>query len=137
MYSGAKYENPSELPCWSSCLSCYRCEDKGKYEKCNRCSGRHDPDMRRDPYYIDDRCRCKEGVLQYRLKSGAMIMKRFLSSPFKAKVVTDAETQDEADWNQYVSEQREKYNDPTFDPVRFDDGSSTLDWTNKNRGGQA
>jgi len=56
-------------------------------------------------------------------------VKQFLSSPFKGQVVTDAVTNDEEDWKQYVTEQRERLNDPTFDPVTLDDGTSTLDWS--------
>jgi len=135
MYSGNKRENPSQdRPCYSACSSCLRCEDKGKYAACNRCSGRHDPNLIRDPHDIDDRCRCSEGILQYRLQNGRLIKKRFHSNPFVGQVVTDAETKDEQDWRQYVTEQREKFDDPTFDPVTLEDGSSTLDWTDRNRG---
>jgi len=129
MFSGAIYRNPSTLPCWSACASCFRCEDKGKYDACGRCSGRHDPEGRRDPYDHRDLCRCKEGILQYRVKDGRFIVKQFLSSPFKGQVVTDAVTNDEEDWKQYVTEQRERLDDPTFDPVTLDDGTSTLDWS--------
>jgi len=136
MYSGARYENPTTLPCFSACSSCLRCDDKGKYEKCNRCSGRHDPDAIRDPHDIDDRCRCTEGILQYRLQTGKLIQKKFLSNPFKGKVETDAETPDEQDWRQFVTEQREKLNDPTFDPVTLEDGTSTLDMLDQQRRGE-
>lgn len=133
MFSGAKWENPSTLPCFSTCASCFRCENKGQYDKCNRCSGRHDPEGQRDPYHIDDRCRCSEGILQYRLKNGHMIMRHFHSDPFAGKVVTDAESQDEKEWNAYVDEQREKYNNPDWDPVTFDDGTSTRDFLDQAR----
>ncbi len=134
-YSGSKWENPSTLPCWSTCSSCFRCEDKGKYAKCNRCSGRHDTDAQRDPYDIDDRCRCKEGILQYRLQTGQMIQRRFYSDPFAGKVVTDSVDQDEIEWNQYVDEQRERMDDPNFDPIQFDDGTSTKDFIDRARRG--
>lgn len=133
MFSGTHWENPSTLSCFSACASCFRCEDKGKYAKCNRCSGRHDPDVKRDPYDVDDRCRCKEGILQYRLQNGQMIGRQFNSDPFAGQVVTDAESRDEKDWRQYVDEQREKLDDPTFDPVQFNDGSSTLDFIDRAR----
>lgn len=135
MYSGAKWENPSDLPCWDTCLSCFRCENKGQYAQCNRCSGRHDPEGHRDPYHIDDRCRCREGILQYRLKNGHMIQRKFYSDPFAGKVVTDAESQDEQEWNRFVDEQREKLDDPNFDPIQFDDGSSTRDFIDRARRG--
>lgn len=122
------FENPSSLPCWRLCTSCFRCADKGKYAKCSSCSGRHDPELRRDPYYIDDACRCTEGVLTYRTKWGKWIVRRFLTNPFKGKVTTDAETQDERDWNSYITEQRQIRGDESWDPVQFTDGSSTTDW---------
>lgn len=127
-YSGIFWENPSTLPCWSTCASCFRCENKGTRPECEKCSGRHDPVGQRDPYDVDDKCRCKEGILQYRLKNGMMIKRKFESNPFAGRVMTDAETQDEIEWRQYVQEQREKMDDPTFDPVQFDDGTSTLDF---------
>ena len=130
------YENPSRLPCFTLCTSCYRCQDKGKYDKCSSCSGRHDPDMKRDPYHRDDRCRCKEGILQYRTQTGRFIVRKFLSNPFKGKVKTDAETQDERDWNSYITEQRENRGDVSWDPVQFTDGSSTSDWLNNYKEGQ-
>ena len=34
------YKNPTENPCWVFCPSCNRCQDKGRYTKCNGCSGR-------------------------------------------------------------------------------------------------
>lgn len=135
MFSGSQWRNPSTLPCWSTCSSCFRCEDKGKYAQCNRCSGRHDTEGQRDPYDHDDRCRCKEGVLQYRLKNGQMIKRNFQSDPFKGKVMTDAQSADERDWESYVNEQRERLNDPDFDPIQFDDGTSTTDFTDKARRG--
>jgi len=128
VFSGTHWKNPSTLPCWSTCASCFRCEQKGRYPECNRCSGRHDTEGQRDPYDIDDRCRCTEGILQYRLKNGRLILKHFYSDPFAGQVMTDTETADEMQWRQYVTEQREKMNDPTFDPVQFDDGTSTLDY---------
>lgn len=134
MFSGSIWRNPSSLSCWEMCPSCFRCANKGKYAACGRCSGRHDTEGIRDPYDIDDQCRCKEGILQLRTKQGVMIQRQFYSDPFGGSVVTDAETDDERQWNQFVTERREALNDPTFDPVRFDDGSSTLDWFKENRG---
>lgn len=132
------YENPSSLPCFNLCTSCYRCQDKGKIQgmrsKCNSCSGRHDPELRRDSYDIDDQCRCTEGVLQYRTKWGLFIKRRFNSNPFKGRVTTDAISEDERDWNSYITEQRELTGNATWDPVQFTDGSSTTDWTQRNRG---
>lgn len=127
------HENPSSLPCWSLCASCFRCGNKGMHAKCQSCSGRHDPELRRDPYDIDDKCRCTEGVLQYRTRQGLMVKRRFLTNPFAGKVTTDAETQDERDWNQYVAEKREALNDETWDPIQFTHGGSTSQWLQDRR----
>lgn len=135
MYSGSIYRNPSTLPCFSLCSSCFRCEDKGKYEKCNRCSGRHDPLGKKDPYDDRDRCRCREGILQIRLKNGQLMVRQFQSSPYGGEVQTDAESQDERDWNSFISEKREQLDDPTYDPIQFEDGSSTTDWVNDQKKG--
>jgi hypothetical protein len=91
--------------------------------------------LRLDPYDIDDRCRCAEGVLQFRVKDGRLLKKNFMSNPFAGKVITDAETPDERDWNQYIKERREQLDDPNYDPVRFEDGESTYDWTQRQRAG--
>jgi hypothetical protein len=127
--------NPSDKSCWILCKSCYRCQDKGRYAKCWNCSGRHDPKERRDPYYVDDACRCKEGVLQFKLQTGEMVIRRFKSNPFEGKVITDAETEDERDWNSFVDEKRNQLGIENWDPVRFNDGTSTYDWMRKARGG--
>lgn len=128
-------ENPSELRCWRTCGSCFRCADKGEHPWCWKCSGRHDPKRKRDPYDIDDHCRCTEGVLQYRLQTGQMLQRRFESNPFRSRVTTDAESEDDRDWNRYVDEKREKYDDPTWDPIQFPDNSSVTDWMRRARYG--
>lgn len=145
--------NPSEKDCWITCMSCFRCQDKGKYDRCSSCSGRHDPTVaagvaqidgvrvylqnsRKDPYYIDDRCRCKEGVLQWRTQKGKFIVRRFATSPFEGKVQTDAESSDDRQWNQFVGEQREYLNDPGWDAITFNDGSSVTDWMSNARKGK-
>ena len=102
---------------------------------CSSCSGRFDPQLRRDPYDIDDRCRCREGVLQYRTKVGRLIVTKFPTNPFEKRMVFDAMSQDEKEWEQYVNEERERLNDPSFDPVQFANGKSTLDWTRRARSG--
>lgn len=127
--------NPSHKDCFKICHSCWRCSDKGRYARCNSCSGRHDPALRLDPYDIDDRCRCPEGILQFRVKTGQLIKKNFVSNPFAGKVITDAETTDEKEWNQFIQERREQLGIPDWDPVRFDDGESTYDWTQRQRAG--
>lgn len=136
-YSGDIWRNPSDLSCFKACTSCFRCEDKGKYAKCNRCSGRHDPEMERDPYDIDDKCRCTEGILQLRTKDGRFIKTKFPHDPFDGNVKTDAVSQDEQDWNDYLYEMRSKYDDPDWDPIQFEDGSSVSNWTEEKRQGGA
>jgi hypothetical protein len=88
------------------------------YARCTSCSGRHDPGRRIDPYYIDDRCRCTEGVLQYRLQNGRFIIRRFPRNPFSGVVITTPETGDEREWNSYLEAKRNELGDPTYDPIR-------------------
>lgn len=126
--------NPSDRSCWQMCTACMRCAWKGSMAKCNTCSGRHDPLQRRDPTDIDDYCRCREGILQFRLQTGKMIQRRYKSDPYGGKVRTDAETKDEQEWNQYIKESREKLDDERWDPVRLTDGTSTHDWMKRQRG---
>jgi hypothetical protein len=128
--------NPSDLSCFDLCQSCFRCENKGTFAKCQHCSGRHDPELRRDPYDIDDICRCSEGILQYRTQRGIMIQRRFLSNPYGGKVKTDAVSTDEDDWNSYINEKREALGNEDWDPVRFTDGTSTHNWMDAHRKGQ-
>lgn len=118
MYSGARREDPVDLPCFSACTACFRCEDKGKYSKCARCSGRHDPLLRRDPYDIDDRCRCSEGILQLRMQDGKLVQHKYPHNPFGGAIQQDVKTRDERDYDAHVRGMREKLNDPNYDPVR-------------------
>jgi len=120
MYSGSIYRNPGTLPCFVMCSSCYRCQDKGKYDKCNGCSGRWDEEGKRDPHDIDDQCRCKEGILQYRLKNGKMVKNKLPNDPFQESVDTNQETEDERDWESYLQDKREQLNDPEWDPIQFE-----------------
>lgn len=119
--------NPTQRDCFRACTSCLRCSDKGKYAQCADCSGRHDPQCRiyPDP---DNYCDCKNGIMRWKTKEGRLIIRKFLSNPFAANVTTDAETEDERDWNSYVEEKREQLDDATFDPVTFVGGKSTKDW---------
>lgn len=119
--------NPAERACFRICRACYRCGQKGSRAQCQTCSGRVDPALRRDPYDFDDRCRCTEGILQIRVR-GKLLRARYQQDPFQGKLVADVPTQDETDWNDYVKESREKLDDQHWDPVRFNDGSSTHDW---------
>jgi hypothetical protein len=110
--------NASDRACWTLCRACFRCQNKGWRLGCSSCSGRHDPEGRIDPYHIDDRCRCTEGFLQYRLPNGRFIVRRFQRDPFGGRVIAAQETEDERDWQRYLGERREALDDPTFDPVR-------------------
>lgn len=126
-------ENPSTKNCWELCTSCFRCQNKGLHDKCKSCSGRHDPEVKKDPYHSRDACRCREGILCYRLQNGRFIQRKFESNPFKGQVMTDTESQDEREWSQYVNEMRERYDNEKWDGVLFDDGTSTYDWTKNSR----
>lgn len=102
---------------------------------CRSCSGRHDPLLQRDPYDIDDRCRCAEGVLQYRVKSGRLVVTKFPGNPYAGRFKMEGDTTDERDWNAYVKLGRERFDDENFDPVRYSDGSSTYDMAQRARVG--
>lgn len=136
--------NASEMRCWKACPSCGRCENKGDQWRCpkaNTCSGRAGKSTRMaqpDPFDRDDRCRCAEGILQYRVQSGPkrglMVIRRFQSSPYGGTVKTDAVSKDEQDWMAYLDEQRERLDDETWDPIQFADGTSTTDRARRARG---
>ena len=130
--SYAHRENPAELSCFRACKACARCEDKGRYARCNWCSGRHDPELRRDPYDEDDHCRCTEGILQWRTQEGRFIQIKYPHNPFAGKVELEPKSQDELDWEMYLEQQRERFNDPEYDPITID-GKSATDWANENR----
>jgi hypothetical protein len=115
------YKNPSERPCWSYCSSCSRCADKGRYTACNGCSGRFDPKGMVD-VNNDDYCDCKNGNLRWTPKNGGKsFIVKFKSNPFKAKVTYEKKSEDERDWDSYVSDMREKMNDPTWNPITIVD----------------
>lgn len=128
--------NPSERWCFRPCGACTRCARKGDFAKCSSCAGRHDPRGRWDPYDIDDKCRCTEGILQIRLQSGRMIQTKYKADPFAGKVVLEARNQDEEDWKSYLHDQREIYDDEDWDPVQFTDGTSTTNWMRDLRRGR-
>lgn len=127
-------ENPAELPCFRTCTACFRCEDKGRYAKCTSCSGRNDPVLKRDPHDHDDYCNCSWGVLRWRTQEGRLIITQYPGNPYKGSVRFDDKTQDEIEWEQYVYEMREKFDDEHFDPITVD-GKSATDWANRQRKG--
>jgi hypothetical protein len=114
------YKNPTEKPCWTFCASCNRCQDKGRYSKCNGCSGRYDPEGIIDAD-IDDYCDCKNGNLRWKTKQGRLIMTRFKSNPFKGTVKYEKKSEDERDWDSYVADMREKMDDPKWNPISIVD----------------
>jgi hypothetical protein len=116
MAANGSFKNPAEKDCWRYCTSCSRCGDKGRYTKCNQCSGRFDPKgiIEKHP---DDFCDCKNGVLRWRTQEGRIIMTRFKSNPFKGQVKYEQKSEDERDWDSYVNDMREKMNDPTWNPI--------------------
>lgn len=112
------YRDPVTRPCWVACSSCLRCEKKGTSAcpKPNTCSGRPDREGMRVPH-PDDYCECKVGVMRWVTKEERVIIRRFLSNPFKGHVQTDAVSEDERDWNAFVTEKREQFNNPDWDPI--------------------
>lgn len=120
MSAKGSYKNPTENLCWTFCSSCSRCQDKGRYSKCKSCSGRYDPEgvIAPDP---DDYCDCKNGVLRWRTKEGRLIMTNFKTNPFKGQVKYEKKSEDERDWDSYVSDMREKMNDPDWNPITIVD----------------
>lgn len=126
------YRDPFTRSCWETCGSCGRCSRKGTRSQCVGCSGRVDEYGQKVPH-IDDRCRCTEGILQLVNKEGKMYQVRLPNNPFKGKVTHEKKTQDEQDYESYLKEERERRDNPTWDPVMFEDGTSTQDWANLNR----
>ena len=86
--------------------------------ECRRCSGRYDEYGVTVPH-DDDTCRCTEGILQARKKTGDVVQVRLTSNPFKGKVQHVEKTQDERDWDAYVSDLQEKYQDPDYNPIEI------------------
>jgi hypothetical protein len=110
--------NPTDRWCWVFCPSCNRCQDKGRYTKCNGCSGRYDPELiiKADS---EDFCDCKNGTLRWKTQQGKLVMTKFKSNPFKSQVKYEKKSDDERDWDSYVKDMREKLNDPNWDPITY------------------
>lgn len=127
-------DNPTSKSCWTPCVSCHRCADKGKYDKCSGCSGRYDPARRiyPDP---DDFCDCRNGILRWKTQKGQKIVAKIPTNPFESKIQSDRTTQDEKEWQQYLGEQQERFDDETWDPLLFEDGSSTNAWLERYKRG--
>lgn len=116
MAANGSFKNPSERDCWSYCFSCGRCQDKGRYTKCNGCSGRYDPSGVIEPH-SEDFCDCRNGVLRWRTKEGRILMTRFKSNPYAGSVTYEKKSEDERDWESYLKDMREKMNDPDWNPI--------------------
>ena len=116
MAAPGSYENASHKPCWETCSACFRCKNKGRYTKCNQCSGRHDPSGHLGPD-LDDYCDCVNGILRWRDRQGRLIISKYKSNPFKAEIIVQKETEDERDWNAYLKDCREKMDNPTWDLI--------------------
>lgn len=135
--SRGTYTDPASRSCFVACASCHRC-DRRAHDGCplpNSCSGRPDPEGMRIPH-PDDLCRCKEGTMVWVTKEGRVITRKYKSSPFESQVKTDTQNQDDRDWSAYLNEQRERLDNPEWDPIQFTDGSSTTDWSSKYRAGK-
>ena len=112
------YPNPIYKQCWETCQACFRCEAKGSYAKCDGCSGRFDMNGRVVPHE-DDKCRCREGVLQYVKDNSQLIQVKYKTNPFVGKVIRKDATQDQRDWETYVNDLRERHQDPDYEPVEI------------------
>jgi hypothetical protein len=130
--STGTYKDPALKPCFEACAACRRCNRKGTFMACDSCSGRLDKKGERIPDR-DDYCRCNQGILQWKTSEGQLVQVRYKTSPFAGKVKYEGESQDESDWKSYLNQMREIQNNPTWDPVQFDDGSSTDEWVRKSR----
>jgi hypothetical protein len=62
-----------------------------------------------------------------------MYQVRLPNNPFSGKVTHEEKSTDEQDYESYLKSERERRDDPTWDPVMFDDGTSTQDWSNSRR----
>lgn len=120
MASKGYYRNPTTRPCWETCQACYRCAAKGTRAACSSCSGRHDIGGTVDPH-PDDICRCTEGILQYVKENGKMVQVRYKTNPFKGEVMMKKKTQDERDWEAYLNELRERFDNAFYDPIEVTD----------------
>jgi hypothetical protein len=82
------------------------------------CSGRYDPNLSISTD-DDDYCDCHNGNLRWKTKQGRLIITKFKSNPYKGEVKYDKKTEDERDWDSFVSDTREKLNDPNWNPISF------------------
>lgn len=114
----AVFTNPVEKSCWETCQACFRCQAKGTYLRCQSCSGRLDEEGVIEPY-IDDACMCTQGILRWRKKNGELVHFPYTKDPFQATVTREEKLQDEADWEAYVNDLREKHDDEHLNPIEY------------------
>ncbi len=112
------YRNPAEKQCWETCQACYRCEAKGSYLRCRNCSGRFDLEGITDPCE-DDFCDCRNGVLRWKPERGPLIVTRYKVNPYGGSVKMEEKTQDEKDWESYLSDLREKHDSEHLNPIQI------------------
>lgn len=116
MSAPGTHADPMHKPCFTACPSCFRCADKGRYTKCNKCSGCMDPagKIDVDPEHF---CDCAQGVFRWRTKEGRLIIKRYNRNPFAGEVKSLPDSQDKRDFQAYLQEYREKMENPYVSPI--------------------
>jgi hypothetical protein len=124
MAARGSYSNPADKSCFNPCMACFRCKDRytGTINKCTNCSGHVDVRGDIEPHN-EDWCNCQNGVLRWVSRKGTIIIKKYPKNPFEGDIKVHTETKDEMDWKRYLAEQREKLDDPDWDPVNLYDSS--------------
>ena len=123
MAARGTYRNPSERNCFEVCTACFRCQARHEANaKCRSCSGHHDERGDIDPHPMDV-CYCTRGILRWVSKQGHVITKKYPDNPFQGDIKVHTESEDERDWKRYLTEQREKLDDPNWDPIDIYDSS--------------
>ncbi len=117
------YRSPIDRPCFDLCPVCGRCDARRArpYAACTTtCSGHIDKEGAIDPH-PDDLCRCREGIMQMvRIKDqkGRFIQYKWKKNPFTSGSVKSAtKTEDERDYDAWLQTERNKRDDPNFDPL--------------------
>lgn len=114
-HAQAQHRVGIEQDCFRLCQACKRCDQRGRYAKCNGCNGRIA--VMRKPH-PDDTCRCAEGILQIVTREGRKVQTRYANNPYGGDLTVVRETEDERDWRSYLNVQRELFDDPDWNPVR-------------------
>lgn len=122
------YRNPSTRSCFEVCASCFRCQARrsnmanGVGTPCSSCSGHHDARGEIDPH-PDDFCDCTNGVMRWVSMKGHLIVKRFPNNPFQGTIKSYSPNPDEDDWKSYLDAERERLQDPDYDPIDIYDSA--------------